>query len=88
MYLTAHTHKGFKPTESSLSEKNARVYMCVSMSIQKGFREENKIVSSCHSDSPSSGRKGLMNEYVGRTAKLDWFILAEQFNPDQSLLHI
>lgn len=62
----------------------ARVYMCVRMSVQKGFREENKIVSSCHSDSPPKGRKGLRKDYVGLTERLEWFIVAEQFNPDQS----
>ncbi len=83
-----HTHKGFKPTESSLSEENACVYVCVRLSIQKGFREENKIASSCHSDSPLGGRKGLRKGYVSLTEKLEWFIVAEQFNPDQSSLHI
>lgn len=68
--------------------RRTHVCMCVRMSIQKGFREDNKIASSCHSDSPPRGRKGLRKEYVGLTEELEWFIVAEQFNPDQSLRHI
>ncbi len=40
-YTLQHTHKGFKPTESSLSEENSYVYVCVMISNTKGVPIQN-----------------------------------------------